>query len=138
MLLLSFTVRNHKSIRDEVTLDLTKSDLRTLQPSDGDWAAVTYPLAALYGGNATGKSAALDAMRYAFAAVVESATTWQARKTMLRAPFRLDSTSEEASSSYELDFVHDGRRHLYWFEVDREGIRREQLRDLPPLGGVPS
>lgn len=131
MLLLSFTVRNHKSIRDEVTLDLTKSDLRTLQPGDGDWAAVTYPLAALYGGNATGKSAVLDAMRYAFAAVVESATTWQARKTMFRAPFRLDSTSEEASSTYELDFVHDGRRHLYWFEVDREGIRREQLRDLP-------
>lgn len=131
MMLLSFTVRNHKSIRDEVTIDLTEPSLRTLQPRNGNWGDVTYPIAALFGGNATGKSAVLDAMLYAFTAVAQSATTWQASKVMHRAPFRLDGTEDVASSAYELDFVHDGTRYVYAFEVDREGIKRELLRDLP-------
>lgn len=131
MLLLSFTVRNHKSIRDEVTLDLTRPSLRTLRPRDEDWASVVYPMAAILGGNATGKTALLDALWYAFTAIGHSATTWQAGKAMQRAPFLLDGTARTSTSSYELDFVHQGRRHLYGFEVDHDGIRREWLSDVP-------
>jgi len=131
MTLLSFTVRNHKSIRDEITVDLARPSLQTLQPRDGDWGAVTYPLAGIFGGNATGKSAVLDALRYTFTAISLSATAWQASKSMRRAPFRLDGTARTSSSTYELDFVHDGRRHLYGFEVDHDGIKREWLRDVP-------
>ncbi|MFE9578337.1 ATP/GTP-binding protein [Nocardia sp. NPDC006044] len=131
MTLLRFTVRNHQSIRDEITVDLARPSLRTLQPRDGDWSAVTYPIAGIFGGNATGKSAVLDALRYTFTAISQSATTWQASKSMQRAPFRLDGTARTSSSTYELDFVHDGRRHLYGFEVDYDGIKREWLRDVP-------
>lgn len=131
MILLSFTVRNHKSIRDEITLDLVHSSLRTLRPNDGDWRSAAYPLAGIFGGNATGKSAALDALRYTFTAIRLSATAWQDSKSMPRVPFALDGTAKTASSTYELDFVHEGRRHLYGFEVDAEGIRREWLRDVP-------
>ncbi|GAA2837563.1 AAA family ATPase [Kribbella solani] len=131
MTLLSFTVRNHKSIRDEVTVDLTHPSLRTLRPQDHDWLSVTYPVAGVFGGNASGKSALLDALRYAFAAISLSATAWQASKSMHRAPFLLDGTARTSSSTYELDFVHEGRRHLYGFEVDHDGIKREWLRDVP-------
>ncbi len=131
MILLSFTVRNHQSIRGEITLDLVHPSLRTLQPKSGDWRSAAYPLAGVFGGNATGKSAVLDALGYAFAAIRSSATVWQDSKAMPRAPFALDGTAKTASSTYELDFVHEGRRHLYGFEVDAEGIRREWLRDVP-------
>lgn len=131
MILLSFTVRNHKSIRDEVTLDLVRPSLTTLQPRDGDWKAVSYPLAGIFGGNATGKSTVLDALLYTFSAVHESATAWQASKSMVRAPFVLDGESRVSTSLYELDLVHDGRRYVYGFEVDRDGIKQEWLRDLP-------
>lgn len=131
MILLSFTVRNHASIRDEITLDLTRPSLRTLQPKDGEWANVSYPLAGIFGGNATGKSAILDALRYVFTAIQLSATSWQASKSVHRAPFLLDGTAPSSTSTYELDFVHDGRRHLYGFEVDAEGVKREWLRDVP-------
>lgn len=57
MILLRFTVRNHKSIRDETTFELVRPTLRTLQPKDGDWQKVSYTLAGVFGGNATGKSA---------------------------------------------------------------------------------
>jgi len=131
MILLSFTVRNHASIRDEVTVDLVRPSLRTLQPKDADWASVSYPLAGIFGGNATGKSAVLDALRYVFTAIRLSATTWQASKSVHRAPFELDGTARTSSSTYELDFVHDGRRHAYGFEVDAEGIKREWMQDVP-------
>lgn len=131
MILLSFTVRNHKSIHEEVTIDLTRPALKTLQPKDGDWGAVSYPLAGVFGGNATGKSTVLDALQYAFSAVRKSATTWQASKSMVRVPFKLDGESRISSSLYELDLVHNERRYRYGFEVDREGIKREWLRDVP-------
>lgn len=131
MILLGFTVRNHKSIRDETTLDLTHSSLRTLQPQDGNWEGVSYPVAGIFGGNASGKTALLEALIYAFTAISSSATLWQAEKLMPRAPFLLDGSAHNSSSAYELDFVHEGRRHLYGFEVDRDGIKREWLRDIP-------
>lgn len=131
MTLLGFTVRNHKSIRDEITIDLARPSLRTLRPRDDDWGTVTYPIAGIFGGNATGKSAVLDALRYTYTAISLSATAWQASKSMHRAPFLLDGTARTSSSTYELDFVHEGRRHLYGFEVDHEGIKREWLRDVP-------
>ena len=131
MILLRFTVRNHKSIRDETTFELVRPTLRTLQPKDGDWQKASYTLAGVFGGNATGKSALLDALWYALTAIRCSATTWQGSKTMLRAPFGLDKTSRTSTSLYELDVVHDGRRYLYGFEVDQDGIVREWLRDIP-------
>ncbi|MDF9878494.1 AAA family ATPase [Cellulosimicrobium cellulans] len=131
MILLRFSVRNHKSIRDEITVDLTRPSLRTLQPKDGDWGAVAYPIVGVFGPNATGKSALLDALRYTFAAIRLSATAWQASKSMQRAPFALDGSARASSSMYELDFVHEGRRHLYGFEVGHDGIKREWLRDVP-------
>ncbi|KGM14086.1 AAA family ATPase [Cellulomonas bogoriensis] len=131
MTLLRFSVRNHRSIRDEITVDLTRPTLRTLQPKDCDWGAVTYPIVGLFGPNATGKSAVMDALRYTFAAIELSATVWQASASMHRAPFALDGSARTSSSTYELDFVHEGRRHLYGFEVDHDGIKREWLRDVP-------
>lgn len=131
MILLSFTVRNHRSIRDEVTVDLTRPALKTLRPKDGDWNAVTYPLAGIFGGNATGKSAVLDAFHYVFSAIEHSATVWQGAKSMRRAPFKLDGNSRISTSHYELELVHEGRRFVYGFEVDHDGIKREWLRDVP-------
>jgi len=131
MILLSFTVRNHGSIRDEITIDLVRPSLRTLQPEDKDWSGVSYPLTGIFGANATGKSAVLDALRYVFTAIRLSATAWQASRSVHRAPFQLDGMSRVSSSSYELDFVHNGRRHMYGFEVDADGIKHEWMDDLP-------
>lgn len=131
MALLSFTVRNHRSIRDEVTLDLTRPSLRTLQPRNGRWYDHVFPIAGVFGANATGKSAVLDAFLYAHSAVEASSTTWQASPRMVRAPFLLDDPDGRRSSTYELDFVHSGRRHVYGFEVDADGIVHEWLKDLP-------
>lgn len=133
MYLLRFTVRNHKSIRDELSLDLTRSSLRTLTPKDGAWVDFVYPIAGIFGPNASGKSAVLDAMHYAFAAIGESSTSWQARRSNPRVPFRLDDESRKAPSGYELEFIHNERRYAYGFEMDGDGVVSEWLRDVPGL-----
>ncbi len=131
MILLKFTVRNHGSIRNELSVDLMRPELRTLQPKDGDWRAATYRAAGIFGGNGTGKSAVVDALLFALTAVRESSTSWQASRVMRRKPFRLDAASRESSSTYELEFVVDGIRHWYGFEIDARGVKREWLRDVP-------
>lgn len=131
MILLNFTVRNHRSLRDEVSIDLCRPNLRTLKPKDGDWLGATYRMAGVFGANGTGKSAIVDALHFALTAIRRSSTTWQDSPSMRRAPFRLDTESITASSAYELDFVLGGVRHCYGFEIDAHGVKREWLRAVP-------
>ncbi|MGQ5696206.1 AAA family ATPase [Rhodococcus erythropolis] len=134
MMLLSFSIKNHKSIRDALVLDLTKPSLKTLQPREGThWRDHVYSLAGIFGANASGKSAILDAFNYAFSAISKSATSWQAHSSMRRAPFLLDGASTKVPSTYEIDFIHSNKRYVYGFEVDGSGILREWLRDVPSV-----
>ena len=132
MLLLSFSVRNHRSLRDEAVLDLTRPSFRTLRPREGEtWQDQTYPVAAILGANASGKSAIVDALWYARSAIKMSASGWLNQKTMPRDAFALDESSMSASSEFAFDFVLDGVRHQYRFEIDDEGVVSESLFDLP-------
>jgi hypothetical protein len=129
MILLSFTVRNHKSLRDEITIDFVKPSLRTLALKEGFWADYAYPIVGIFGPNASGKSAVLDAFYYAMAAIQYSSTAWQARPTFTREPFRLDAHSRQASSLYIFQFVRQEHRYEYGFEVDARGVVSEWLRE---------
>ena len=102
-MLLSFTVRNHRSIRDEAHLDLARPALTTLRPRDGaSWRDSAYAVAGIFGANASGKSTVIDAIAYATAAIRSSATEWQAQRAVPRSPsgsIRLTSSNPAASSS---------------------------------------
>lgn len=132
MFLLRFTVRNHGSFRDEAELTLVKSRLRTAIPPEGrSWMDYTGTVAAIYGANASGKSQLLDAIRYLVRAVRSSATDWTDRKSIPRAPFRLDETSRDAPSEFVVDFVHKDVRYEYGFAVSRESVLEEWLYYYP-------
>lgn len=132
MLLLSFSARNHRSLREEAVLDLTRPSFRTLRPREGEtWQDQTYPVAAILGANASGKSAIVDALWYARSAITASASGWLSQKKMPRDAFALDDSSMSASSEFAFDFVLDGVRHQYRFEIDDEGVVGESLFDLP-------
>lgn len=123
---------NHRSIRDEVTISLVKPSLKTLTPRRGEtWMEHIFPLIGVFGANATGKSALLDALGYTFSAIHASSTTWQSFNSMPRAPFKLDDSSRNKTGLFELDFVFQNRRYLYGFEVADYGIAREWLSDIP-------
>lgn len=63
-------------------------------------------------------------------AIYGSATSWLENEHFPRKPFALDNESEEAPSSYELEFVHDNIRYEYKFTATNEGILNEILYEV--------
>lgn len=130
-MLLSFTVRNHRSIRDRAELRLTSTRLRTERPPGGDWRPFTTRVAAIYGANASGKSAVMHALHFMQSVIQHSATTWGSNEGFPYHPFLLDDVSSRKSSEYELDFALKRVRYTYGFESDAKGIRGEWLFSYP-------
>ena len=117
MQLLALTAQTHKSLRDEAVWDLVA----------GSKPLSAFPAVGIFGANASGKSTVLDALRYVVAAVRESASSWLSYDQPVRAPFRFDKVLAEGPSRYELDFMIEGTRHQYGFEIDPAGIVQEWL-----------
>ncbi|MGD8214816.1 AAA family ATPase [Aestuariimicrobium sp. Y1814] len=132
MTLLSFTVSNHKSVRDEAVLDLTIPGWHTLHPHKGrTWAQSALPVAGIFGPNASGKSNVIDALHYALSAVQASATEWLGLPAHPYEPFALVPDDGLRPSRYEFDFVVEGIRHRYGFAMDESGVTGETLEYLP-------
>ena len=122
-MLLRFRVANHRSIREEQELSLVAVPKRGEAKPKAHEIPPTVHVAGIYGANASGKSNVLDALRWMSAAVKYSHIHWQPDAGVPRKPFRLDDTSHEEPSFYEIDFVFEGVRHSYGFEVtDREVV----------------
>lgn len=140
MKILSLVVNNHRSFRDEFFLDLTRPHFKTSRPAEGEvWEDVTYPVALIYGANASGKTSVVRALRYIWSALRHSSGSWLSGDIMQRDPFRLDKASCEGVSLYSIDFVMEGIewpylvtnepiRYHYEFEVSTEGVTYELLQ----------
>ena len=131
MILLRFTCLNHRSMRDEANLSLVSSTLKTARPANGDWASSTVRVAGVYGPNASGKSNLLDAIWFANSCIRNSATTWAERPQLPHHPFQLNPDSRDSPSMYSFDFVEDGVRYEYGFEISATGVESEWLNAFP-------
>jgi len=122
-MLLGFRVRNFASFRDEQVLSLW-------QPRHGlDSAA--FPVAALYGANASGKTNLLRAMSFAQNAVVNSHRTWNPDGGIRgRSPFLL-APVDPGVTMVEFELRIDGLRYRYGFECDDASFVREWLHSFP-------
>lgn len=120
-MLRSFRVVNHRSIRDEQELQL--------MPVYGDGVAV--PVAAVYGANASGKSNLFGALDFMASAVRDSFGRWAPEGGVPRQPFKLDPAAAEQASGFVAEFIAEGVRHTYGFEVDDRVVREEWLYSYP-------
>ncbi|WP_188828458.1 AAA family ATPase [Nocardia camponoti] len=89
------------------------------------------PVAAIYGANASGKSNMIAAMAWMRRAILDSYRKWDPDGGVPRIPFAFREDHAKFPSSFELDFVLDGIRHSYGFEVDDEQVLREWLEFFP-------
>lgn len=129
MALLMFAATNHRSLRDRAELDLRTPALTGTRPPAGStWPAMAYPIASIFGANASGKTALIDALHYAIVAVRASAREWLGASDMPRAPFGLEAATRAGASAYEFDFVLGDTRYRYSFSVDPAGVADEHLR----------
>lgn len=130
-MLVEFRTKNFKSIRDDLCLSLVagsdkeKREKNTF-PSGPASGTDLLRSAAIYGPNASGKSALVGAMQYAQAMVLTSASAMPGQ-LLNHYPFKLDSDSQASPSEFEFTFVIDGTRYQYGFAVDSTGVAEEWL-----------
>ncbi|WP_460745946.1 AAA family ATPase [Nocardiopsis oceani] len=132
-MLLRFRVTNWESIRDEQELSLVAADNHddlAIRDIPGT-ALQALPVIGVFGANASGKSNLMRAMRYARDAVRFSHNGWNPRGGTNRAPFALDEESASRSSEFSFDFVQDGVRFEYGFEVGDASVTGEWLYSWP-------
>jgi predicted ATPase len=122
VMLRSFRVENHRSIRDEAELSLLPAY---------DKVRLALPVAAVFGANASGKSNLFDALRWMQEAVRTSFAAWEPLSGVPRHPFRPARPQSPSASTFSVEIVVGEVRHVYGFVVDSERIREEWLFAYP-------
>jgi len=129
-MLLKFKIKNYRSIKDEVILDLQASSDKTLK--DGavfDLGNVSLLKAiAIYGANASGKSNILKALYDFRLMVLESLPRSNSSKNLPAEYFKLSKEMETKPSFFEITFLIEKEVYIYGFEIDKEKVCKEWLK----------
>lgn len=84
-------------------------------------------MAAIYGGNASGKTNVVRALYFMRGAIVNSHRLWKPDGGVPRDPFSFDPSAKEAPSSFSVDVMIDSQHFQYGFKVDDHCIVAEWL-----------
>lgn len=125
-MLLQFSVNNFRSIKDTVTFSMATAS----KDSNNFFSVRKYDLlhsAVIYGANASGKSNLLRAMAFMGKIVLNKTKVIQSTDTLPHDPFRLNTSTKDASSSFEIVFFIDEIKYRYGFELDNTTVYSEWL-----------
>lgn len=128
-MLLSFRFANHRSFRDEQQLNLLPVYDADVPDEGAELEAV--PVAGIFGANASGKSNVISALGYMSRMVGESDRESEPGLGPRRQPFRLDPEISAQPSSYAVDLMLEGVRHMYGFRLDSKQVLEEWLYSYP-------
>ena len=127
-MLLSFTVSNFRSFREEQTFSMVASNRHAdhpehLSPIPDDDNKV-LPVAAIYGANGAGKTNLIKALHFFKTLVAQGI---RPDETISQQPFRLDKTSKDAPTEFDVQFVEDGRVYRYGVRFTEKFVQAEWL-----------
>lgn len=123
---LQFTVNNFLSIKEKATfsmLDSSKEDKNSFSIRDYNLLRTSV----IYGANASGKTNILKAMSFMRTLVLNKYKIIQSTDILPYSPFRLNTSTKESSSSFEMVFFIDEKKYRYGFELDSTTIYSEWL-----------
>ncbi len=131
-MLVELRVKNFRSLRDEQVLSLVassdKTQVDTHVVNTGTKAvARVLKSAVVYGANASGKSNLIKALQYMRAVVLESAALNPGQTFDRLQPFRLDATSGDEPTEFEVTYLVEGVRYQYGFAMTSQRIVSEHL-----------
>lgn len=135
-MLCQFTVRNFKSIRDEMTFDMQATAIsehedRVIKDKDGE---LYLPVSAIYGPNGGGKSNVLEALHMLAAKVLRplyatddnSYHPFQMKKILIE-PFAFGAEEKEAPTEFELFFRTKTAEYRYVLTVKKDIVLYERM-----------
>lgn len=135
-MLSQFSVKNYKSIRDEITFDMQAVAISELanhliEDKDGE---KYLPVASIYGPNGGGKSNVLEALQVLVAKVTRPlyvATSNSDREPALKripvVPFAFSEDTKNAPTEFEVFFRTETSEYRYILHVQEEQVIYEQL-----------
>ena len=135
-MLCQFTVKNYKSIRDEVTFDMQAAAIsehkdRIIKDVDGE---LYLPVSSIYGPNGGGKSNVLEAINTLAAKILRpiyatADTEGHAflQKKIIVEPFAFLEEYRESPTEFELFFRTDSAEYRYILHVKRDVVIYESL-----------
>jgi len=130
-MLLSFKVKNFRSIKDEVVLDLqATSDSTMAKQAVFERGNVSLlKTAGIYGPNASGKSNVLKAF-FIFKTMILKSLAMSGNPLDLPSEyFKLSSETKDKPSLFEMTFLLDEKIFTYGFEIDRKKVCKEWLKE---------
>lgn len=126
-MLVGFTVNNFKSIKDTINFSMLGSS----KDQGNSFEIRKYELlksAIVYGANASGKSNFLKAMAFMARIVLNQDKVIQSTDTLPYFPFKLNTETEDSSSSFEMVFfLKNNIKYRYGFEIDATTVYSEWL-----------
>ncbi|MFO1393947.1 MAG: ATP-binding protein [Steroidobacteraceae bacterium] len=131
-MLVKFSTRNFRSLRDEQTLCLVStSDRSHLETHTIETGIRGVPrlnrASVVYGANASGKSNLIFALVTMRNLVLHSTSMLDAARVEQYTPYRLERSSASEPSEFEITVLLDGTRYQYGFSYDAQRIRDEWL-----------
>ena len=130
-MLVDFTVRNWKSYAGQASLNLVASRERhhaeSLSAVPGFRSLKVNPIAAIYGGNASGKSNLFDALAFVKQFVLHGAGV---SEPIAVEPYRLNADCLTEPSSFDISFLADGSVYRLHFSATHTQVLEESLEIL--------
>ena len=132
-MLLSFKIKNFKSIKDEVELSFEATTDKNLENSHivqiGNYRVLK--LCAVYGPNASGKTNILIALNYLRNLIVNSATRLAPNANTGIDPFAFNRETRKGSSEFEITFLIHEVKYVYKLKLSNQTIQNEELKYYP-------
>lgn len=135
-MLCQFTVKNFKSIKEEMTFDMQAASIsehedRIIKDTDGE---LYLPVSAIYGPNGGGKSNVLEALHILVAKVLRplyatddsNDRPFQMKKILIE-PFAFGEKEKEAPTEFELFFRTNTAEYRYILTVKKDIVLYERL-----------
>ena len=127
-MLIKFSVENFLSFKEKTTFSLMAS---TDRDKEDNYAIIRdkkiLKTAAFFGANASGKTNLLRAFSASILLVRNSNVRQINEKLNLIQPFAFDDIKREKPSSFEYEFINNGRHFLYGFSANQDYIITEYL-----------
>jgi len=126
-MLIQFSVRNFKSIKDEAILSFVSGSANKMGNTFAMGRYDILPSAVIYGANASGKSAVIEAFAMMRNIVLNTNRIMLSTDELPTNSFRLSTETINASTAFDVVFEVSGKRYKYGFEYNTESIVYEYL-----------
>ncbi len=136
-MLIQFSIKNFKTFKEKATLNFVSSNYdNDTRSGDNIHLDSKYDLkllksAVIFGANASGKSAFLEALTFMSSFAISSSIGSQKGDQIDIDPFRLSTESENTPTEFEVVFTHKEIMYRYGFEADSSQIVAEWLYHKP-------